>query len=510
MFKITPALKAFLATHGLAADASDEDVKAVTTRLLVTNVLSDAKYAELTAEPEAAEADDLGKLLTKAIDMMGRNGQQQSAAERQALPDISKALAMGGEAVEVNGQPRVKRAHEQYAHSRSELRYPSETARGVKHPFAGQLVGEGEGPTKRIIEQPSRRDAAISGAYVKWSLAGCKGLPAKLMMTDHDKDLIHYALTEMEWGGETNLEGDKGVLNGIKLQPHHQKALIDDATSGGLEAAPIVFDDMLITTPLLYGEFFPSVNVVPIARGRRIEGVSIGNVTMSSGGADNTNITLFTTTSFIAAFDTNIYVCDGAIEIGLDFLSDSPIDIVGEINRQYGIRQLAWLDEQICIGDGTTEPEGITVASGTTSVAGGSAAPTVGVYESFFFGVTKKYKQGYPADRIMFGANETTYQRARAIAVGASDARRIFGMTHGDYMLMGHKYGISEAMANTQAFFANMARYRMYRRMGITIRSTTEGQTLVRKNLLMISARGRWGGQLEDGGAAAYSSTMQA
>ena len=512
MIKITNALKQYLAANGLAADATDDDCRKATTRLLVTEALSQEKYAELTADPAAAEADDLEAKLTKALDFIGRAAAQPEP-ERKHLPDISKALAMGGDSnAESSGsQPRVKRAHEQYSHNRAELRYPLESNKGVKHPLAGRIVKDGDLVTGRPIEEPSRRDLAVSGAFTKFSLMSCRGLPHKLQMTEHDKDLIHYALTEMEWGGSTDqIKGEGGEFKAVKLNGQQQKALIDDATSGGLEAAPIVFDDMLITTPLLYGEFFPSVNVVPIPRGRRIEGVSIGNVTMASGGADNTNITLFTTTAFIAAFDTNIFVCDGAIEIGLDFLSDSPIDIVGEINRQYGIRQLAWLDEQITIGDGTTEPEGITVASGTTSVAGGSAAPTVGVYESFFFGVTKKYKQGYPSDRIMFGANETTYQRARAIAVGASDARRIFGMTHGDFMLMGHKYGISEPMANTQAFFANMARYRMYRRLGIVVRSTAEGQTLVRKNLLMISARARWGGQLEDGAAASYSSTMQA
>lgn len=506
--KITPALKAFLVTNGLPETATDEQAKAATSRLLVTDVLTQEKFAELTAEPEA----DLATKIEKGMDLLARLGEQNATAkpDRPALPDMSKAMNGGG--TEGGGSDvRIKRAHEQYSDTKSEQHFPEFDTRGHKHVRSGQLLAEGEGPLSRPIKSTSRRDAAVCGAYIKASLQGCKGLPPQMKLTDHDRDLLRYALEEMEWGGESIALGrEKGVFEGRKLQPHEQKAVLDDATSGGLEAAPIVFDDMLITTPLLYGEFFPAVNVVPIARGRRIEGVSIGNVTLTSGGADNTNITLFTTTSFIAAFDTNIYVCDGAIEIGLDFISDSPIDVVGEVNRQYGIRQLAWLDEQITIGDGTTEPEGITVASGTTSVSGGSAAPTVGVYESFFFGVTKKYKQGYPSDRIMFGANETTYQRARAIAVGASDARRIFGMTHGDYMLMGHKYGIAEGMANTQAFFANMARYRMYRRLGITVRATTEGQTLVRKNLMMISARARWGGQLEDGGAAAYSSTMQA
>ncbi len=413
----------------------------------------------------------------------------------------------------------MKRAKEMYATTKRAKFFPQAEIRpGFKHRSAGEPFGEGDGIGKRFIDEPSELDKAICGAILKTQLQHVKGLPSCLRLTDHDLDLFKTAVEDYEWGGVLNsgTTGCSSTVGAIELKgrkingPNERKALIDDSTSGGLEAAPIVFDDMMIATPLLFGEFYPNVNVVPITRGRRIEGVSIGNPTIQSGGADNDNIDLFTTTAFIAAFDTTIFVADAAIEIGLDFLSDSPIDITAAVVDGYSRQLLAWLDEQICIGDGTTEPEGITVASGTASVAGGSAAPTVGVYESFFFGVAKRFKQGYSNDRLQFGASETTYQRARAIAVGASDARRIFGMTHGDYMLMGHKYGISDQMPNTKAFYANMARYRMYRRMGMTIKATTEGQTLVRKNLMMISCRSRWGGHLELGGAAAVSSTMQA
>ncbi|WP_196300513.1 hypothetical protein, partial [Streptococcus pneumoniae] len=83
-----------------------------------------------------------------------------------------------------------------------------------------------------------------------------------------------------------------------------------------LEIAPIAFDDQIILTPLLNGEFFPRFNTVPITRGRRIESASMGNVTLSSGGADGTDIPLFATAAFIAAFDTTIFVVNGSIEIG--------------------------------------------------------------------------------------------------------------------------------------------------------------------------------------------------
>jgi HK97 family phage major capsid protein len=520
--KITSQLTAHLVTLGaLAAGASEQETKDAAGICFADGRLAPAKYQELTKEPDADDADSLTDLLKT---VKGQLAQQQQTEDRQPKPGLPSNLGTaiaGGDTDKGTGNnnPRVIRAKERYDSTKRAKHFPNDPIRpGFRHHQAGQPFGEGDGISKRFIDEPSALDKAISGAVLKMSLSNAKGLPGKMRMTDHDWDLIKTAVEEYEWGGVLN-SGTTGcsstqgsiALDGRKMNGAlEQKALIDDATSGGLEAAPIVFDDMMITTPLLYGEFYPSVNVVPITRGRRIEGVSIGVPTIQSGGSDNDNIDLFTTTAFIAAFDTTIFVADAAIEIGLDFLSDSPLDITAAVVDGYSRQLLAWLDEQICIGDGTTEPEGITVASGTASVAGGSAAPTVGVYESFFFGVAKKYKQGFPNDRIMFGANETTYQRARAIAVGASDARRIFGMTHGDYMLMGHRYGINENIANTKAFFANMARYRMYRRLGMTIKATTEGQTLVRKNLMMISCRSRWGGHLELGGAAAVSTTMQA
>ncbi len=44
-----------------------------------------------------------------------------------------------------------------------------------------------------------------------------------------------------------------------KLTDVEIKALPDDGTSGGLEAGPIVFDDAMILTPILYGETLPVI-----------------------------------------------------------------------------------------------------------------------------------------------------------------------------------------------------------------------------------------------------------
>jgi HK97 family phage major capsid protein len=384
----------------------------------------------------------------------------------------------------------------------------------VRHPWAGQLVKEGE----RTLIGASECDKAIGGAFIKWQIesSGTK-IPRALRMTEHDRDLVQYALKEEDWVGVINGSGSEdegaiGIKSPRKLTPGEQKALIDDATSGGVEAVPRVFDDQMIETPLLNGEFFPFVNVVNITQGRLIDGSSIGNVTISSGGADATAIPLFDTTSFVSAFDTTIFVANGSIELGLDFMSDSPIDIAARISSQYGQQLLTWLDTQICTGDGTTEPDGIVGASGVATPAsanGNGGPPTVGDYESLLFGVAKQYRAGTPATRIRYGGTETSYQRARSIAVGASDERRVFGMSHEDYMLLGHPYGIGGGLSNVQLIFGNFARYRMYRRLGITIRTSTEGKELVRGNLMLITARARFGGQIEDGGAFAVMPDAQ-
>ena len=544
--KMTKALKKWLVDAGMAAaDASDDEFAKQAAAALVAGTLTGPEYVKLSADPDAAAASDFERKLDAVLTATTSLTERMTALESRSTANVETAAPAATATTEmtkgtrsvfdrmfaaadggVSNDPavpsiRVVGAHERYSTVRTERRFPATTAKGMAHPYAGQRAFEGApNGNRRFIDDPSELDKAVCGAYIKWALRSEKGsdagIPAALRMTDHDRDLIQYALREMKWAGVIRGQGseDDGAigLKGDRLSDWHIKAILDDSTSGGLEVAPIVFDDMIIQIPILFGEFFPRVNVINITRGRRIEGGTIGNVTLSSGGADGTAIPLFNTASFIAAFDTTIFVVNGAIEIGMDFLSDSPVDVAGIVTAQYGQVLLGWLDTQVCVGDGTTEPEGVVNASGTTSVSsanGAAGPPTVGDYEGLLFGVAKNYKAGTPANRITYAGTETSYARARAIAVSTTDERRVFGMTHEDYALLGHPYGINESFTNQQILFVNWARYRMYRRLGLTIKVTTEGKELVRGNLALITARARYGGQLEDGGAAAVISDAQ-
>lgn len=533
--KITQKLKDWLVEHkGVESEADEAEFKAKAGEAIVSGELTAEQLAEFTKDPDAEGESQLTKMIREAVraEIDASKPDDKKDTEPKPKPELSPNAPRvpepkGGDGASqfdklfsqspgaVTGDEpliRVKGAHEQYDGTKSVMRYPKQTKRGGMHAKADMPV-EIDG---RTVETPSQRDKAVFGAFFKWNLSLSSKMGVKL--TDHEKDLVQYALHDMEWGGvigagfgEHAGSESPGALEikGRKLSDYERKALLDDGSSGGLEAAPIVFDDMLIETPLLHGELFPLVELVPITRGRRIEGVSVGNVTVSWGGADGSTISLFNTASFVSAFDTTIFAMDGAIEVGLDFLSDTPLNFAEVLRRQYNTRALKELDEVITSGDGSTQPEGIFTASGTTSVSFGSTTATVGGYEQLLFGVAKEFRTQFDRSRNVFVSNETSYRRARAIPVGGSDARRVFGMTHQDYMLLDQPYKIDDNLANTRAAFCAMPYYRMYRRMGTTIDTTSEGKTLKRDNTLLVVFRARWGGALTLGGACAKSTTLE-
>ena len=338
------------------------------------------------------------------------------------------------------------------------------------------------------VTTPSELHYAKTGALIK-HLASKSG--ASCMPTEHEKELLAEMAAEDVWAGDLNGEYCKHIAD---AGSGRVKALLDDAASGGIEIAPIHFDDDIVTTPQLHGGLWPFCDKKEVQRGRRVEGGSIANITVNSGGADNQEIALFNTDDLVDEINTTIFAADCAIEVGRDFLSDAAVDVGRLVTTEIGQSMLAWLDEQVAIGDGTTEPEGIMVAAGTTAVAFG-AATNIGNYELLLFSVPKAQRpKGTPS--VRFCATETSYMRARAVPVGAADDRRIFGMTHEDFILLNRPYSISTAMTNQQAFFGDLRKYRAYRRLGMSIETHTQGSYLARRNLALIVARMRVGGRV--------------
>ena len=371
------------------------------------------------------------------------------------------------------------------------------------------------------LDHPSEFDKALAGSWFKFAVnsafkATGRPVPAQYRMSELDDRLVKHAIHEEPFVGVTQYNENDGsskfqIKNRV-MNDMERKSLLDDSISGALEAAPIAFDSAVILTPLLHGELFPFVNLVNVPRGRRMEGFSMANPTFTWGTPEGTEVGLFNTDGFIAAFDTTIFRSTGAMPIGNDLESDSPTNLGAQVMSNYGQAALNTLDYVVANGNGTTQPEGVLNASGIATVNsdnGASGPWSIGDHLGLLFGVTKEYRAESDRNRSVYISNETTYQRTRNIKVDpaspSTDQRLAFApnMDVESYRSLGHPHKIQQEVANATMGFFNLARYRMYRRLGLTVRIETGGKQLALSNETLIVVAMRLGGQLELGGAGA-------
>lgn len=574
--QLTEAMRRHAKAKGwVAADATDEQIKAVLGQKLFEGAISQAEWADLQAnkapDPRAVVTQIVGESLaefekrlearflklTEAIsktssgdDAAKKKADEDAAAAKKKAEDdeaakkkaaeidaaVATALKRHGIPVQADGADpdrvsptallsraaesgwledpgvRVKKASERYSKSRSNLVWPSNSKhialRGRQVTFPGE-----EGPgLGRPLETPSQADKAFIGAWYRWALhsGGYRDVPPGLRMREHDLELVKEAIHELPWTGTVGGEDGTPVDNVRLAEVYHKgangvKALLDDSTSGGIYAAPQVVEDAILQPPLLYGELYPYVTVTNLARGRRITGPTMGTPTFTSGIPEGTAIPLFDTTNFIGSLDTTIFTAVGAMEIGLDFEEDSPANIGQMVVARYGEAALQYLDAKIALGDGVSEMKGIFNTTGATAVGAtnGAAGPlVVADAEGLFFGVNKAFRTSRGGRNVLIG-NEVNYRRFRAIPTAADYNTRVYGENYSDYTVMGTRYCVVPDVPNNKLAYINLGYYRLYRRLGMTVKVETGGKELSLKNQKLIVVRMRYGGQTELGGALA-------
>lgn len=348
---------------------------------------------------------------------------------------------------------------------------------------------------------PSEKDFAVVGTFLKHS-AKKSGMDVEL--TEWERTLWQEMIAEHEWASYGGEPTANKTFSGDRV-----KALLDDSISGGLEIAPVAFDDSVVGAVLLTGELFPFIDRKPISRGRRVEGASVGHPTLVWGVGEGTEGGLQDFADYVAAINTTVYPCTCYCEIGRDFLSDSPVNVGQILIDRIAEAWAKECDDIVANGNGTTQPEGVMSASGTTGVTWGSAT-SLANYESLLFAVAKQYRKAQ-GNRFMFCGNETSYMRMRAIPVGTADARRIFGMSHESYECFPpRRFAINEDLSNSELFAGDMGRYRWYERLGLSTQWSTEGKSLLRSNTALLACRMRAGAQVMIGEAFATVSDAPA
>lgn len=523
--KLTQKLRDHMvAHHGVAADASDDALKSAVASALVAGKLSTKELDEMTADadPKAKIAGivtevvtpmfaDLTKQMEKLVGMATHHTSdgkpaaapaEHNAEKAKEAAEFIKAAAIDSQNKQA-GEVRVKKASESYEDTRSGCVWQKagdvgEYASG-KPAFIWEGVEGGSGGTPRYIDHPSRLQEAKGAAYLKLMLRKqCPELRGRIRISDHEMDLIKETIHEHRFIGAMMEKG--ACLNRRKLSDLEVKAVLDEAgTSVGAEVVPEFFDDAIIRTPLLHGELAPYVEYVPVTRGSSADSASIGTPTFVST-ASGTAITPFNTASYVTAFDTNFYPASCAVQFGNDFLEDATPGFFNAVMAQIGEESKRWLDEQIAVGDGTTEPQGIFTASGTAVTPDSShtfSSLTYADIVTLAFGINKAARNAFGGSYTRFVMNDPQYKELMQLATGVTgDTRPVFGVMWKEYMLGDYPVSVQNNISNGNLALCNLRGYRMYRRRGLSFITDNVGSTHRLADLTTLLGRMRWGGKI--------------
>jgi HK97 family phage major capsid protein len=551
----TNELKKYLQEQcGMAADADEETVKKSVSEAMLADKLTPEKLKELTTA-KATEAENkvrgmINEALNPITDTLAKlaaaleqkatpapqtqtttveqTKQTQTATEMTNAQKAYVSGAMGTDGANAESpNVRLKAVVENYNSSTTAATWDKASNEHVRKAFGyAPVMSAQQGPGSRALDIPSDRTKAISGAWLKWMAnracaAKGKVIPQQYKMSELDRRLVEYAVHECKFIGpigwdESAQEAPVWYDGSEKLRPEHIKSLLDDATSGGLEAVPIEYDDNYIITPLLMGELYPYVSIHNVTR-RRIEATVFGNVNVNWENQEGSAISLFDTDGFISDFNTNIYAVTGSMEHGVDFVEDSPLAVGNVIQQLYGDAFRAEMDAVLAAGNGTNKPLGILNTLGVSATStenGAGGAQTITDYENLMAAIDKQYIVPSLARKsAVFLGTHRSYWRAKTLktAETATDQKRLLGTDdYHSYELLGHRYAINESMGNANIVFVCLDRYRLYRRAGYEVRVVTEDWELARKNLKGIVVRARYGGKMETASAMSKITAGQA
>lgn len=437
----------------------------------------------------------------------GKKAMNANLSAGPSVTDIANSASGGSGGAGVN--VRVKRASERYS--------------SKSHTVVNQKTGQPLVVFGSPVETPSAQTYARCGAWFKHMLTGA-GNAAMLRkwglkvpeLDEHEKSLVAEVVHEGYWCGETNSGRyiDKKTID--EIGGLSTKALLEDSTSGGSGIVPYEFDAAIATIPYLYGQLLPYVDLRTCSS-NDVKTARMGQVTVSWGTSEGTAISLFNTDSLITNIDIPIVPVSAAIEWGKDLQADTPVADFGQmLIDQFGQATLKELDRVIVLGNGTTQPEGFTVCSGTTAINsdnGTGGAMTFNDCLKAIFALGLQFRQ-MPLN-ISYVSNDTTYQRSRQVRVDPHSLATtvnqtpLFGLNVESYETLGYPHRINNSIGNSTMAMVALKGYRLYRRTGLDVFLVEQDFTLARQNKRGAVIRQRVGGKLIQPTACAIMADCQ-
>lgn len=484
----------------------------------------EAKEPE-TVEPVAIE-DTVKSVLEGLLAKAGNDGAEATpGAVKAAMQSASdggkggtKAITAGAHSDET-GASRidVKGVETRFSKSKEPIMVKGQDGRQNQFQYNGSGAFE-----------QSELEKAMWGVWFKFTAFKTDVLKAAGYWNDEDEQLLRYVFATQKFYQDPNSnrsshygEGDiDSLIEQVEFQKSNgafTKTILDETgASGGNAAVPEFFDTNGIIIPLLSGQLTPFVNTINVPRGSSARGYEIGNPAMTWGPVDGTAQTPFNDAGFFAPRNIPFHDLKGNMKFSVNWLADSLPNLAGNIQGRFAKVAARTLDIAIALGTGTGQPLGIVPTPGVIAVASQNAAAgphTPADSINMFFGVPKEYRdmEGSAGNSTQrFCMNETSYARERGVTTGITgDTTLHHGNDIDSYTLRMRGVGLGQTMTNAQAFFAQLAAYRLYLRQGLVFYSDRTGETLRLENTELLTAHARYGGALERGSYAAVVTDWQ-
>lgn len=436
------------------------------------------------SEPSDDEvADELEQISKRANEAAIKRAKQFSGTESQTRKVMS-AIARYGDGV------HVKATSESLSSERSKQTWPDGSPR-LNH--KGQQ-----------IYSMSECDWAKMGVLMKMSLRKLEGMPE---ITDWDRSLYQEMIDKETWIKPIGVNGEEFIKG------HAVKTVLQELLGSTSDAiVPEFFDTRVIELMLLRGEIFPYCNIVDVPAGSVIETGQIGNVTGTWDQLDGADQTIFDPTSLLTPITATVKSFSCLVEVGNELLSDTPVQLGMLLAGRMINKASAELDRVVLSGAAADEPEGVMNASNTIDIpsqngAGGPLTDTDHV--NLTFGIPKVLER-----EARYAMKRATYKRFRSIVTGVTgDDRRLYQGGLKSYQIDDVPVSVVEPAPSTgrgqggltdrEIVFANFSKYRVWRRLGMTLRSDSTGYTNVRRNQTLFSLRMRLAGKVIDADAFA-------
>lgn len=485
--KVTKAMREYAVKNlGVAENANDTDVKAAFVKGIESGDIT-AETLFMLGSPNHETSQGAIKSLMKEMVAEAINDPE---FKRIGATKISEAFGGRGEleGERIDVLPALRR-------------YKSLRLVG-KHATIGEPV---QNEHRQDVLLSSEADHVRMGVWFKHLARGTKGV--SVVFNEHEQAILSEMIEHDTFAGVVRGEPTGGI-KGREI-----KSLLSDSLSGGSNINPLVWDNAVVTYPLLNSEILPRVDLVPLSRGSHVETAALNNVEVQWGAPEGTAAVEFDTSDLLSKIEADVFPVMCVLTVGRDLMNDSPVKIGALLEERIGEKFAQEIDRVLAVGNGTSQPQGLFSASGIASFtpAGGAGAdPEVDDYETLLFGVDKAYRKN-SAFRCAFVSNDVTYSRLRGIPVSSSDARRIFGVeNYQSYETLAYPHLIQNDIPNASIMFGALNRMRAWRRNGVEFQIINGDYQLARQNLIGIIVRARWGGKVVDPNCFIKSTTFKA